>query len=186
MQIHLRGQALSYFECHANEPLHKILEVLYHRYEKSPSRHDLLTQINNFKAEADENLKMIIERLRLLTKQVFRHLSEEERNIQENCVIRNTIMKFLDPKTLNKVLMREEECFDLCQPFDFIKACIREDSINQETGLAMTASTFLHNMDLAVHDDNDSLNDYLEQQINSAPASPIPTKQLTTGQKILW
>ena len=99
-------------------------------------------------------------------------------------MIRNTIMKFVNPKILHRVLTREEEANNVCKPFDFIKACIREDEISQETGITVTVpSTFLNTVQTNCWTDEESEEECVDYEINTVPASPVPTTKLPSGQK---
>ena len=132
----LKGKALQYYTAHSSQPLKEIIESLFNAFVTTKTRQQLRININNFKAEKNQNFRQTLEGLKLLVREYYKHLPPGTRDLEEDAEIRRCIteQKLANPNAIAHVLRKQQETQYDGTPFNFLEELVREDDILQEAG----------------------------------------------------
>ena len=132
----LKGKALHYYTANSSLPLKKIIESLFNAFVTTKTRQQLRININNFKAEKNQNFRQVLEGLKLLVREYYKHLPPGTRDLEEDAEIRRCIteQKLANPTAIANVLRKQQESGYDGTPFNFLEELVREDDILQEAG----------------------------------------------------
>ena len=118
---HMLGEALDYLYTYNHLPLSQLLEKLFHRFEKIPSRWELQHEVDSFKKDPKDSLSCTIEKLRLILSKLYQDKQPTESEILTRRTIRDKIINnsWLPKDIIRHILQEENDARATCQSYCF-------------------------------------------------------------------
>ena len=148
----LKGDALHYYTENQHKSLSTIIEILYNAFVTTKSRQQISSQLDNFRAEKKDTFRQTLEKLKLVTSELFKDqdLTPEQTARGEEIEIKRRIIEnhLVDQAALAAVFRKERECLLEGKRFDFIREITQETDIQREAGNTTTTQPHINTLDL--------------------------------------
>ena len=148
----LKGDALRYYTKNQHKPLRSIIEILYNAYVTTKSRQQISSQLDNFRAHKDDTFRQTLEKLKLITCELFKDqdLTPERTARDEEIEIRRRIIenRLVDPPALAAVFRKQREYLFEGKHFNFIRELTQETDIQREAGNTTELQPQINTLDL--------------------------------------
>ena len=132
----LKGESLKYYTKNQHKPLREIIEILYNAYVKTQSKHQIRTELENFRTQKDDTFRQTLEKLKLSTSELFKDAPPGRAAQEEQIELRRRITdnKLVNKAALAAVIRKEKEYHLEGKHFDFIRELIQETDVQREAG----------------------------------------------------
>ena len=132
----LKGESLKYYTKNQHKPLREIIEILYNAYVTTQSKHQIRTELENFRTHKDDTFRQTLEKLKLSTSELFKDAPPDRAAQEEQIELRRRITenKLVNKAALAAVIRKEKEYHLEGKHFDFIRELIQETDVQREAG----------------------------------------------------